>query len=463
MDCRLIILLISVAVLSCRSVRRSDVRDVTGDGLELNIKKVQLYGHQDPVHSVLVSYRNWDRGEKLNLTFVKQLSGVISEINSKRGQKDRVNLSVIGASQISDLNLRETILSQGAEEFQSLSTLEAGDAVQDEFEYLSVIFKSNSKPKNLVLDTLDRNDDFARELADRIDAEFMPPLFQEFFRFDDGYRTEPELGVHGGNIEVTPNDVLYIGSTSKPTITNFFAEHGYSSRMVSINTDWLYVGHVDEMVSTILTPETACGFTIVKASLSKAISLLKLTNLSEIQDIPSVTATDFQADSRELQKWQLELLHAFVADPSRNTFPTPPHIILNDENAAIIIKQMRDYVLNGYQKIQAKIDNSIEILKRKIVEISPKCENIDIVELPVLYICEEAEIGCSSLNGNPVNMLVLDQNILMDDPLLSKFQDEVKIQLSKRNQRVFFMDATGYNINNSGVHCATNVIRSRKP
>jgi len=53
-------------------------------------------------------------------------------------------------------------------------------------------------------------------------------------------------GDYGGNIEVTPDNVLLIGDTSTSELRTFLEKHGYNNRLAILETDWLNVGHVDE-------------------------------------------------------------------------------------------------------------------------------------------------------------------------------------------------------------------------
>jgi hypothetical protein len=78
----------------------------------------------------------------------------------------------------------------------------------------------------------------------------------------------------GGNIEALPGGLCLVGQNQNPkTARQFCAEDDE----VRINTDWLTVGHVDEIVKVVKDPtgEDPCNFNIIIASPQKAMEELK--------------------------------------------------------------------------------------------------------------------------------------------------------------------------------------------
>ena len=58
-------------------------------------------------------------------------------------------------------------------------------------------------------------------------------------------------------------------------------DRGYRSRHVSLDTSWLAVGHVDEIVSHIVTGVGPCEFALVRAAPTLAVELV-----AEETDLP---------------------------------------------------------------------------------------------------------------------------------------------------------------------------------
>ncbi len=93
-------------------------------------------------------------------------------------------------------------------------------------------------------------------------------------------------GDYGGNIEVTPDNILLIGNTSTPELRAYLEKHGYKNRMAVLETDWLHVGHVDEYISVCPNPKALRGYTLIKANPRLALRLVKDAPDAELKEIP---------------------------------------------------------------------------------------------------------------------------------------------------------------------------------
>jgi hypothetical protein len=82
---------------------------------------------------------------------------------------------------------------------------------------------------------------------------------------------------YGGNIEVSPktSDAPYgkilAGSVSSADLTNFLTSRGSLHPLVTANTSWLEVGHIDEIASFVSQSD---GFSLLRASPKLALKML---------------------------------------------------------------------------------------------------------------------------------------------------------------------------------------------
>jgi hypothetical protein len=56
-------------------------------------------------------------------------------------------------------------------------------------------------------------------------------------------------GDYGGNIEVTPDQILFLGDTTSAELQDYLEGYGYADSTIVLQTSHLVVGHVDELVT----------------------------------------------------------------------------------------------------------------------------------------------------------------------------------------------------------------------
>lgn len=142
-------------------------------------------------------------------------------------------------------------------------------------------------------------------LANKLDATVMPVPGQ-LGEDDDG-----------GNIEVTPEGIPYIGSTSTPLLRAQIKKLTGREPLV-LPTQWLYVGHVDEML-TFLPSRDACGSTLVFADPLEAINLMR--QFGKVPLIPREDLEGMGASIRNPETYKSEFLSSleyFVKPTARN-------------------------------------------------------------------------------------------------------------------------------------------------
>jgi len=238
---------------------------------------------------------------------------------------------------------------------------------------------------------------FAPELALRWGARWvrLPPA--------------PDSAASGaGNVEALPGGWLLLGSTLGEAMARFWIERGFADRHLRIDTSWLAVGHVDEIVSHVVTGPGPCDFALVRAAPARALALA-------------------------------------AADPG-----PPRWLRLGAHRTA------QQHVL------EARIAGEIERVLEALASREPVCATIPVVELPVLFRCDGEPAtpqACRSERPNPVNMTVLDRHLLVPDPRHGPFAREIRRALEPHGQRVHLLDADSPHERRGGLHCAMAVRR----
>lgn len=235
----------------------------------------------------------------------------------------------------------------------------------------------------------------------------------------------------GGNIQALPGGLCVHGDNQSPQVSKRYC--GSPNDEVILDTSWLNVGHVDEIVNVVKAPHNGapCNFAVNIASPRKALELM---NLPENQQKPFF---DFQGSDASFADAVydvsgagnlLQLCQAFTAQKEKliaacqerpDSFAgIDQDLLLNltrKINALDSIRPMKsgDYDLlarncdvNLVERlsnkavaflfthdphlsavndlIQAKMDKNREILNVRLKERFPSCE-IDIIEVPNLF------------------------------------------------------------------------------
>ena len=173
--------------------------------------------------------------------FVDDLIETIQTINEESDRMD-LKLHVITTSRLAANNFKSQLKAQGL--YGNLVEINsrfftADQWMQDWGEIGVAEVDGQEELQPLILDS-----NRGRGLAG------LPKVFADLW--DAYYIKNPARGSkgdYGGNIEVTPDNVLVLGSTSTPKLRKLFDEHGYKDKRAILDTSWLTVGHVDEYVS----------------------------------------------------------------------------------------------------------------------------------------------------------------------------------------------------------------------
>ena len=257
-------------------------------------------------------------------------------------------------------------------------------------------------------------------------------------------------GNFGGNVIVTPNDVAVVGSTSQANLRSFLDDYGYEKRMVIVDTSWLEVGHIDELLGFLPLPGKQGRWAIIRSSCRLALSLLAKMNEGgfhkeveqAVRNLRSCTKGTLPEDERyEVTEMmtQLSLINShMLGRPSTSFEYTPALIELNED-------------------VDKMLDEAVQLVKDVVKENNPDEEEPVVIELPSLFI--DGSNGARSLVPNMVNLVCLDDELLIPCPLCSFLRDETKKRLEHFGYKTHFIKTLTYHALGGGLHCATTVLR----
>lgn len=214
-------------------------------------------------------------------------------------------------------------------------------------------------------------------------------------------------GDFGGNIEMFPGDVLVVGSTTGRSVKSKLEEE--TGRVpLEVNTEWLSVGHADELFGVVPTNDPApCNFAITHASPELGIKFLSEGTLSS------------------------KLLEA-----------------------------------NRY--FEKDIRASLEQLTKAVSERSG-CKAPKTIAMPVAFNAEKTYSETKpfekavAIDVNPVNSLVLGSTVVVPKPLNKQAEVEIETKLKAVGITPEFVHDMSAHDGHGEIHCSTNAIRVCDP
>ncbi len=399
------------------------------------ISKVRLLSHNNLPIKLMVYLENQDiysseygQFRNSNQKFVNELAKIVMNINAHEEKLNRDALKLLILDSTDDPKLNFLTISEEQKNLYIKRIPFVGDVWLQDFGEIMMAQTSQDTKEHLLLLDLNRGRGL-KDLAQNLS------YFWNSYYFKANIRSR--AGNYGGNLEVTPNNIIYMGTTAQQELADFFLSHGYQDNFVRLNTNWLFVGHVDEFISTIILPDDPCGFGIVKASPLKALEILQMAQNQDFASIP--------ADYDHLYHYSEELqsIKTYLVHPSAST-----------ESESFVRAQRRAARI---------IDNNVSTLVAAIIQKTPRCQNIKIVEYPNLYQCDVGPgnqvTSCLAYLPGPINMLVLKNHLVIPDPLFGPFRNYLQEKLIALQQIPHFIDSMFYHVISGGIHCGTNVFR----
>ena len=218
--------------------------------------------------------------------------------------------------------------------------------------------------------------------------------------------------IYGYNPEGPPEASL------NPEIVAMLEAQKLQSPAFHVDTGWLLIKHVDEMVSFLPSKNPERTFCVMVVCPEAMIALLKRWEDEGLGETP--------------------VLERFQPDATIKSILSSEKLIQH----------------NLYLQ-RERIEPNIELLKAEL-----KLLDQDFIRIPALF----TENG-SSLFPNMVNSAVLNEYLLIADPDgpvidgVDALQEEVRKLLSGVPIKPFFLDDTQYHKWSGNVHCATNIQR----
>ncbi len=324
-------------------------------------------------------------------------------------------------------------------------------------------------------------------------------------------------GTMGGNIEGLPGGLCLHGDNQRPEFARQYC--GDPANEVIVNTKWLQVGHVDEIVHVLPRPGASppCNFAMAIASPQKALELLKQNPTdkffefyfnSEPEDLNSrfnqsliqEFCSDLKSFFRERAKnqdsspghtpsnvtpqrgvpavfWLFSLPQVEAKIRVRGHQEAPEFDCKNVTHAEVAAFLEGDQTASGYlnRKIQNSLAKTQQEITEKIHSRLPQCE-ISWVQAPNLFLHgrvikneqtgeEEIPNGMvHSLTPNPSNSLNVNATVFSPHPMNGAFARHLESSYRSLGLRTQFVDTFEYaHIGMGNLHCATHMLPFCRP
>lgn len=327
-------------------------------------------------------------------------------------------------------------------------------------------------------------------------------------------------GEMGGNIEGAPGGFCLVGNNMGPEFSKSFC--GKEENVINLNTSFLSVGHVDEIFKII--PNHAndgrpneCKFSLMAASTSKALSLLKDPRFAKRPyfDFPAGTSADdlddlkdsrsnvenltnyklcnymneaaktkpkSKKDARSQQgktvfmDWLIDSATAEGEDPFKTACKSNVTTVTNAEMHQQFINDSENLKLNV--AIQESIDKDTALIKDKILSRLPQCAKyFDVIDVPNYFeggpLINDPVTGKAqlSLHGNvnaflpnPTNSVLMNKTLLFPDAGNSAYNDFLTEEMKKRKMKADFISTWDYaHLGMGNIHCSSHSLPYCQP
>lgn len=427
-----------------------------------------------------------------NLNFLVSLINTVAKIHEadKLGPDDSFKVSIIstcGETPAAKNPLRKYISKKIFDRFVEYIPQETWSDpwLQDVGEVAMIKVKNDPKPQLLIIDS-QRGQGLAELPA------FLAKLWNCYY-LKNPTNQQPG-GDSGGNIEVTPDDILIIGNRSSKELRDFFNRHGYKDRMAVVDTDWLVVGHCDEYLSVFPTEKSADGYGFVKANPRLALRLLLDATRKELENVrPAefrnrcLAIFDFFEQARQLAKVRKDpdsspltfgeqlLDYLSQVDPKTGIIPEKLHIKYGSvwnrarqENLGerdVAMKDVERFV-RANLALASLIDTNVELVRDTVNRVNKRSAKtpLTLFSFPMLFepyhkAPQYGIIRFVSTFPGVVNQLVLRRHLLIPDPLITAFRQQIRTVAKETGMTPHFVDDMIYHRLLGDAHCATNVFR----
>ena len=410
-----------------------------------------------------------------NQNFVITLMNIVADMHDKGLVKpeDAFKVHVIPGWEMQEADyafIREKVGAERVKKYVEFNNVYTTTDMwmQDWGEVGVVKLKSEKKPQTVVFDS-NRGRDNAE----------LPGILASFWNsyLLKNPSTQFSGGDYGGNIEVTPDNILLIGNTSTPELRGFLEKNGYKNRMAVLETDWLHVGHVDEYISVCPNAKAARGYTLIKANPRLALRLIKDSSLADLRAIP---LKDYRDAMIEVRKYLLKAEVNRAAQKKRKNNEALPedqkfgvavlnYLELSETTSESGMELATGHMVRGSEveefiKLNLTLANLIDAnLKKaceKISEVRKEKEGKlhSIISFPALFRAMYGGKHIAYIPGS-VNQLILNNQLIVPDPKIEIMRKYIARTLGKMGLQANFVDSLPYHNLQGQIHCGTNVFR----
>lgn len=302
---------------------------------------------------------------------------------------------------------------------------ELHNAIRDRFT------KLYSDGAHLVL----RRSDGSTIVDGALSAEEIRRLYDDIFRLHDSVN-------YGGNIEPTPNGHVVVGSSERramdPALIEFL-EAQTGDDVFAIDTSWLKVGHVDELIAFVPAPKSAKKWVVLQNSSDLALAIVLEAVRFHFQD-PKLTiddtdwntingATDLLGESSQ-DRFVSQVLRGryfeYLFDREHSAVPQlmPPNMCLQSPKAGrgpspdkrfdLFEANLSVLELLAFEQ---RFRMNRDLAENQLTELSAKLTELgtQLVFLPVIFDIPEGGITEAFL-PNMVNLQVAGSHVMVPRP-----------------------------------------------
>lgn len=377
--------------------------------------------------------------------------------------------------------------------------------MQDSFQFTSI----NGKPAIYQLEHFsEKGNDFANRLACELARKCNVPYYVPPDMINPNMQDYNSLN-SGGNLEVLPGGTFYRGiiktegygrhvdytnatfpwQTKAQKIQKKALEKA-GNKVLDLDTSFLSVGHVDEIINIVKTNQPApCNFAVMLASPDKAFELMEQSALS----IDSSTSLNYKTKFIDMF---FPVAYAGIAlipkskpvpkacqiNSYRNLFTEGNNSVLSDERINQVYSmnciddqsideflKSREYQILKRENIDKNSPTAInKIIKeneRLIIQelkVSSGCQNPKIIHIPVFF-RDGLSYTPDLVNGVVQTPANSPSKVILPRSYFKPFDTYVKVELNKLGVKTTFAHDMGYHLSQGEVHCGSNSARICEP
>jgi hypothetical protein len=247
---------------------------------------------------------------------------------------------------------------------------------------------------------------------------------------------------YGGNIEALTPKLAVVGSNMHPKQKQVLRSE-LQQKFIELNVDWLFVGHVDEVISVIPKKDSSndlCPFDVFYASSGKALEILK----EEADAGGESLNINLQAGKSKGKNKPFTLGECFKKTPSKN--------------------RMCISLINSNQEYEKIMVSNIQKIRQALIDSDPSCKSVEFIPVPVFFSPKNDQEKYGGDNDqaitmapNPVNNIIIDESILLPDQNFDFFSSYIRDLIRPYDLKIEYLDGSYVHKFKGGIHCSTNI------